>query len=562
MARALATVVVALLVGASALVVQASPASAAGTFVVAPWGSDTAPGTSSAPWRTIDHAFDELRAGDTLVVRGGTYRERVKFWSGALNPGTPSAPIRVVAAAGERPVVQGVLWLTGADHWIIDGLDVTWDPDTGRDNEHMVVFHGGTGWRLTGSELWGAKSYAALLVGKGASGFRIDGNRIHDTVATNDVNQDHLIYIDNGSEGSGIIERNRLWGSPNGRGVKLGPPALDKAGTSNITIRFNTFFDNRGPSNIQLSGSSSNNHIHGNLMVGVGRWSANITAWNLSGRDNRVHDNLGWDSTSVIDDDPGLVDAGGNLHRDPQLQTPDLTPGLTSARAFGHLAGASDAPAPAPAPTTSDPQRALVNALYQDFLGRAGSPSEVDVEVAKLRQGLPTVRVIDEFSSSDEWAGSLIDGYYRSTLGRSADPVGRANWLRVLASGMSPADVAARFYASDEYFRRSGGTPHAWITDLYAEILHRRPDPAGLRHWMQMHDRGVSRVRMAGYFHGSAESRATRVSALYRALLGRSADPTGMATWTRVLADGQDIRLARTLASSAEYAGRAVRRFG
>ena len=73
------------------------------------------------------------------------------------------------------------------------------------------------------------------------------------------------------------------------------------------------------------------------------------------------------------------------------------------------------------------------------------------------------------FTRSDEWVSVLIDGYYRSTLGRAPDPGGRAHWIATIKAGMKPADVAARFYASAEYFQRSGGTNEAWVTDLYAE---------------------------------------------------------------------------------------------
>lgn len=47
------------------------------TYYVATNGSDGAAGTSSAPWRNINYAVPQLRSGDTLILRDGTYNEYV-----------------------------------------------------------------------------------------------------------------------------------------------------------------------------------------------------------------------------------------------------------------------------------------------------------------------------------------------------------------------------------------------------------------------------------------------------------------------------------------------------
>jgi hypothetical protein len=47
------------------------------TFYVAKTGADSNPGTQTAPWRTMQHAADTVRAGSTVNVRGGIYEERV-----------------------------------------------------------------------------------------------------------------------------------------------------------------------------------------------------------------------------------------------------------------------------------------------------------------------------------------------------------------------------------------------------------------------------------------------------------------------------------------------------
>src|SRR5450432_3339343 len=49
------------------------------SFYVATTGNDSNPGTQAAPWRTIQHAADTVRAGSTVNVRGGVYEELVSI---------------------------------------------------------------------------------------------------------------------------------------------------------------------------------------------------------------------------------------------------------------------------------------------------------------------------------------------------------------------------------------------------------------------------------------------------------------------------------------------------
>src|SRR5262245_47284757 len=60
-------------------------------FVDAKRGNDAAAGTEQAPWRTLQHAARQLRPGDTLYLREGTYFEHVAL----PQSGTSEAPITI-----------------------------------------------------------------------------------------------------------------------------------------------------------------------------------------------------------------------------------------------------------------------------------------------------------------------------------------------------------------------------------------------------------------------------------------------------------------------------------
>lgn len=73
---------------------------------VAPNGDDGNDGSNASPWATLKHALEKARAGTTITLRAGTYRERSLE---ASLRGQPSFPITVRAAAGETVVVDGAL---------------------------------------------------------------------------------------------------------------------------------------------------------------------------------------------------------------------------------------------------------------------------------------------------------------------------------------------------------------------------------------------------------------------------------------------------------------------
>ena len=71
-----------------------------------PQASDTNPGTSEKPWRTINRAAEMLQPGEKVIVHGGVYRECVSPQRG----GTSSqAMIAYEAAKGEQVVVTGAV---------------------------------------------------------------------------------------------------------------------------------------------------------------------------------------------------------------------------------------------------------------------------------------------------------------------------------------------------------------------------------------------------------------------------------------------------------------------
>ena len=306
-------------------------------FSVALQGSDANPGTGVKPFRTLTKALSALRPGNTLVVHGGTYNERIT--SLKIAAGRASERIRVVAAPGERPVLRGLLWMKNASYWDFQGINVTWN-SANKSSDHMVKFTGGTDWTFTDAEVWGAHSYAGIAIAAPATGWTIANDYVHDTYASNGSAQDHLIYANNGV-GGGTIEHNLLVGSPNGRAIKVGPPSAGAGVDGNIVIRYNTMVDNEGPSNVSLAWDTSNVQIYRNIMVAPAAGRSAVTSFQLTGTGNNVHDNIGWETPSVLDAGiPGLVNGGGNKIANPKFGA-NYEPANSATTAYGYLASGS-----------------------------------------------------------------------------------------------------------------------------------------------------------------------------------------------------------------------------
>lgn len=87
------------------LLASGIPVTAAGmTYYAATTGDDANPGSQTQPWKTIQHAADTLQPGDTVLIRGGIYRECVQPARGGTGE---DARITYKAYPGETPIIKG-----------------------------------------------------------------------------------------------------------------------------------------------------------------------------------------------------------------------------------------------------------------------------------------------------------------------------------------------------------------------------------------------------------------------------------------------------------------------
>ena len=100
---------------------QLAPSANAATYYVSPAGSDSYPGTITAPLLTIQRAANLVSPGDTVIVRDGTYSNPVASGSGSKlismsRGGTATSWVTFIAEHTWGAVIDG-LSNTTAEAW-------------------------------------------------------------------------------------------------------------------------------------------------------------------------------------------------------------------------------------------------------------------------------------------------------------------------------------------------------------------------------------------------------------------------------------------------------------
>ena len=74
-----------------------------GIYFVSTTGNDNNPGAYTQPWRSIQKAANELKAGETVLIRDGVYNERIV----PLNSGLEGNYITYAAYPNEEVIIDG-----------------------------------------------------------------------------------------------------------------------------------------------------------------------------------------------------------------------------------------------------------------------------------------------------------------------------------------------------------------------------------------------------------------------------------------------------------------------
>src|SRR5262245_53990205 len=187
----------------------------AATYYVAPNGRDANLGTEEQPFQTLGRGVRDLRPGDTLYVKNGTYTGSSQL--AHLPSGTSwNNPVTIAAYPGHSPVLvkseqdYHTLYFTNNSYIVIDGFVI----DGTNANHGIKITYDSYGIanhiRIQNSQIISALG-SGIDVTPGSDGNEFIHLQVHDN-GTNDF--DHGLYIsssDNIVEGCSIHD-NTGWG--------------------------------------------------------------------------------------------------------------------------------------------------------------------------------------------------------------------------------------------------------------------------------------------------------------------------------------------------------------
>ncbi len=216
--------------------------------------------------------------------------------------------------------------------------------------------------------------------------------------------------------------------------------------------------------------------------------------------------------------------SGGTVVAEKNIFSNDVTP--SDVTFSGPGGGSTDVANPLSS------QRASVQALYNEVLGRTGSVSELDGWVSILStQG--QAAVVNGILRSPESLGRIVDAFYLRFLGRQSDANGRTSWVSFLQHGGTEEQLENAFLTSPEYL---GHINTDFVQSLYINILGRTGSAGEVAGWNDL----IQQLGFAGIANGfieSAENRAITLDTYFQTFLHRAPTTTESNTFVNSSAD-------------------------
>jgi hypothetical protein len=156
--------------------------------------------------------------------------------------------------------------------------------------------------------------------------------------------------------------------------------------------------------------------------------------------------------------------------------------------------------------SSGDDHAELVRAAYDGLLGRSPDPDGLDHWTGELAAGRSPARLLAALADTDEHRRLLVTDAYERYLDRRPDPDGLRWWVDRLADATTALSLRVQLLGSEEYRSRAGGTPGAFVAELYRDVLGREPDAAGEAHWRGRLEAGVPPTHVARQLLRSAEA--------------------------------------------------------
>jgi hypothetical protein len=282
------------------------------TYYVATNGSDSYDGSSGSPWLTIQRAVDAIGAGDTIIVRSGSYagfRVRSSGTSGGVKTVKSETQFgAVITSAGALCTTPSFVEVkndtpsNGVSYWVVDGFETTGSANFGIEmdyGDHVTLKNSRAHNSAMAGVMMAFSNYCTLEANESYSAASGSG-----------------FYIGNSGDNC-VIRANSSHNNPsNGTLITNDTPGTGDNILSGWVVEKNSFYSN---AKFMTVDGLETSVIRNNLGYGqnkglylLGYESA------ISPRDNRILNNTvvntagGWHCVSIHRSTAGLNEATGN----------------------------------------------------------------------------------------------------------------------------------------------------------------------------------------------------------------------------------------------------------
>jgi Concanavalin A-like lectin/glucanases superfamily/Right handed beta helix region len=289
----------------------------ASTFYVATTGSDSNPGTITAPYLTLQQAANKAVAGDTVIVRDGTYGHAGAVTGGdsantaisavvLYNSGTPSAWITFKAENKRSAILDcemicdSYFNLLNASYIVIQDFVITRGYKEGihsNDAAHHITLRGNEISYIANRSTTVNLGLDGIYTNPNCHDFIFDGNAIHDIGRTNYNWLDHGLYL-HGSNYT--ITNNIFYNTSRGWAIQMAD------GLSNVQIANNSFaFPGAQDGQIMMWNTQSNLTIQNNIFYAPTNYA--ISRYTSSVSSCSIDHNLVYGASGMMADSSGCT---------------------------------------------------------------------------------------------------------------------------------------------------------------------------------------------------------------------------------------------------------------
>jgi len=166
----------------------------------------------------------------------------------------------------------------------------------------------------------------------------------------------------------------------------------------------------------------------------------------------------------------------------------------------------------------------FLESVWQDLLGRDITPIEKASMLDFLDSGGSNAQVAQTVLNSVEYRTRLAQSLFQQFLSRAATQTEVNVFSSALQNSVTVEQLIAVIVGSDEYYQsRGGGTNNGFLEQIYNDLLGRPIDEGSLAAFTDLLNRGGSRQQVALFILGSSEYRSNQIQSFFKTFLGRQA---------------------------------------